>query len=402
MTLSTAVVTAVNNDDADGVSTNFVIRNRTLAHKGRSEIVDMLGITPLSTIDTLLYDVSTRQNAKDITTTLDKVQVYFKDGEMRATFNKQDYKFLTSGASQLAQLVLPSRHWPGLKTLTTLKAYQGEELATKTWEAFASRHVKKMYVIRCVRIRNDDKSTGLAIRAIVSPTYGLYSNREFVQDLSYNTTEFGSIPVLEFTLTDQAMRINFVPIDSYTSVMSTFAPELLEVDPLPIISAWNSEVGRGKIGLRAGLYNAVTNGGIGHWDDSTEFSWIHRGGSGGMTLRTSIGKAFARLLAAATEVIKAYRDTKHIMVTNPEGWIREQMSQFDSLPDNITSSIIAALASERVTPGNKLATILDAMTLIGGKEKDIFRKADIEAAAARVMRRGIELAGSNKVIQNNK
>lgn len=399
MTLQEKIVVGVHHDDDDGVATDFVIRNRTIVHKYRANEVAVLGSTPLKEVDDLLYEISTRQAAKDITTTLDQVKVHFDKGKMRGELgDKKDLYFLTTGASQIAQLVLPARYWRGTKKLTTLPG--GEAVASSAWTIFAAQQNKKQHVVRLVRIKNEDKSISYAVRAVVSPTYALYSNREFVQDLMYNTTEFGSLPVLQFHLTDQIMRLDFVAISSYLSLMATFDPSVLDFEPMPIITAWNSEVGRSKIVLKAGLYNAITNGTVGHWDESTQFSWIHRAGNSGMELKTKVSQAFKELVKASVQVIDAYTDTKHILVENPEAWLKNEIARFDTLPPSITNNVIAALKSDRVTPGDRLATILDALTLVSGQEKDIFRKADIEAATGRIMKRGLE-ASHNNTIKNN-
>lgn len=388
--LSLSVKTAVHDDDKDGVSTKFVIRNRTLVQKTFTELTHIAGNDNIEDIDKLLSDITARQDPKDFTSALNAIKVYFKNGEMRAEFRgNSEYRFLTSGASQLAQAVLPPYHWRGLKQLTTIKP-DGERIAGEAWNHFASQHDKKMFVVRCIRVKNENNTVSPAIRALVSPTYGLYSNREFIQDMRYFMAEFGIVPVLGFTLTDQAMRIDFVGIDQYKTTVGGFLPEILETEPLPIVSAWNSEVGRGKVGLRAGLYNVQLKGGMSHWDDSTQFTWIHRGGAGGLNLKSNISKAYAKVMEASMQILDLYSQSKNVEIPDMEKWVKDQIASFDTLPESLAKTILEFTTHPKTTPGNKLATILDAMMLISSTESDIFRKADIEAATSRIMSRGLE------------
>lgn len=382
----------IHHDDPDGVSTDFVVRNRTLLHKSFENLTGLNEQLTLERIDKELGNVVMAQSPKDYTDTLNNIQVIFKKGEMRANYkNMTDMRFLTSGASQLAQLVLPAYHWRGLKQLTLIPP-KGEFVATEAWNHFASMHNKKQYVVRCVRIRNPDKSISPVIRAIVSPTYGLYSNQEFVQDMKYVMADYPIVPILAFTLTDQAMRINFVGADEFTTFIGYVNREMLDMEPLPIVSAWNSEVGRGKIGLRAGLYNPNVNGAMGHWDNSTEFTWIHRGGANGLNLRSNVAKAFTEVMNMSRKIVDLYRKSRDMEITadNIEQWIKEQFVVFDTLPNSFTQLVIQNLKSPKVTPGTKLATILDAMMLASSAESDMFRKADIERATASLMYKMIE------------
>jgi hypothetical protein len=402
----------------------FTVPERTLRRKSPArftEAVEILTTHQLSSGDPKnrgvleeLEWISKNQDPLDIRTPLHRVECFFNDGHMtarRVDPNKTDglgetMLVTTTGASHLHADVLPSRFWAGFKQLAALDA----DLAHQVWKKFADQTYKQRRVVRTVKMvwcpscgvtngkcGHQGIEVFRAIRAVVSEKYGLYSNVEMVQDIVNKAGHFASMPVLGWWLSDGGIRIRFLGLDPATAAFAAFDPEkVLADEPLPVIEVWNSETKRSTVGMAGGIWNLKTGGAVGHWDDRTTFNWRHVGRTS--KISSGVQASFTTLTQTAQDVLNAYKASRNVGVEDPKAWLLSQLGKDGKkvgLPERIVKAAVAALEDDAVTPGGKLATIVDAMTIAASKEKDIYTSADVEKAAARLMRRGEEIAAKN-------
>jgi hypothetical protein len=387
----------------------FTIRDRMLISRGVKRHV--LQTSTLPDILSLLKRIEGLASPADVPITLDRVKVDFTGRSMTATIgsNPQVYNLMTTGAGHLASDVLPNRFWTGFREL----ALKDARVARSAWEVFSRELGKTKRVIRTQHIRycrqcGTGPSSSCAanghtqqirpvIRAVVSTKYALYSNVQMVEDLLSSSTAFAKMPVLSWYLGDAGIRIRFLGLDPATAAFAAFDPEAVLMNrPLPMVEISNSEVKRGAIRMAGGLWNLRTASGLGHWDENTAYRWNHTGATSRVTSR--VRGAFGALTATATAVIQAYDDAGNIDIEDPEAWLKKHLpakGKNKVVTQRVLDAALAALNDPDVTPGGKLASVVDAITIAAAGESDVYTASDVEKAASRLMRRGLDIAAKN-------
>lgn len=365
--------------------TQLTIADRTLISKGSQR--GMLATMHLEEVRDMLGRMAQKQDAVDYERTLNQLHVEFKDGRLQAQWlnanglNPEVMYFSDHGANMVAAEVLPSRFFSGLKTLAGIDD-QGEKLATMSWAKLSqSRKDQPVRMVRTANMRVDD-SVHRVIRSCHSQGYAPYSNYEFVNDLLNNAGEYADLPVLHWKVTDGGMRLRFAG-DSV---------DHLEIGkPMPMIEAWNSEVGLRRVGLRGGQFVLKCTNGMGHWNEKTEYGWIHRGNSD--RIRNGVQNAFENLRVTASSVIDAYNEALNVQIDNAFMWMEQELE--GKVTDRVLRSAQAGLADPTTTPGGLLASVIDAVTLIAQNEIDMYQQFEIEKVASSLLAKGLGIARSN-------
>lgn len=371
---------------------NFVISDRTLAVQGSSR--GILSPVHINTVASYLQKVEERQAPEDFDRELVHLKVSFTKQKMTAYWDDESkpYRMLVTsvGASQLASAVLPGHFFKGLRQLATMDD-SGSKIATDAWEKFNHQNGTTPMRVRTVRMKLDNEVYRV-IRACVSVNYACYSNLEFVQSIVDHSGRFGQLPVLNWRLSDSGMRIRFVGMEDSTFALANLDETLLDDEPLPMIEAWNSEVARRKLGFRGGLYHPQLGFALPHWHSSTEYGWIHRGSVA--RIQAGVEIAFTDLFTTAAEVIDAYTKAKEIGVENPTVWLKEQLENV--VTARVQEAALKNLKEDKgITPGGKLASIVEAIALTAQQEEDLYDQESIENVAAKVMAKGLSQANNN-------
>jgi hypothetical protein len=370
---------------------NLTIPDRTLVSRGSTKGV--LSTTHLEEVRDYLAKLERLQDPVDFERTLDQLFVDFSAGRMEATWatpNGQAAETLRvsdNGASQLARDVLPSRFFTGLKQLAKMDE-KGAKLATLVWGKFSASH-DTARLVRTVRMKVDGE-IHRTIRSCNSQGYAAYSNVEFVQDILDNAGDYASLPVLDWRVTDTGMRIRFAGLDPAQAAFAPLDPSVLMEEPIPMIEAWNSEVGRRRVGLRCGMWKLICTNGMGSWDERTEHNWIHRGDAA--RIRKGVQDAFVNLTVSAQGVVEAYKEAIEIEIDDAFEWMKQQASK---LPDRVIYAAHKGLTDPTTTPGGTLASVVDALTLVAQNESDMFQQYEVERVAAKVLSKGRAVALRN-------
>jgi hypothetical protein len=347
----------------------------------------MLVTSHLEEVRDYLRKLATLQDATDYERTLNQLHVSFANGRMIGQFMTPkgldaDVMYFTDhGAGQVASEVLPSRFFGGLKQLSALDA-QGEKLATMSWAKFAqSRQEPPVRLVRTVKMKVD-QDIRRVVRSCHSQGYAPYSNLEFVEDLLQNAGEFAQLPVLDWRVTDSGMRLRF----------SADPMDRVEVNkPMTMVEAWNSEVGRRRVGLRGGQFVLKCTNGMGHWSDKTEYNWIHRGDS--ERIRRGVQQAFVNLQTTAQGVVDAYNEALNVEIDNAFLWMEQELD--GKVPDRVVRSAQQALNHPTTAPGGLLASVVDAITLVAQDEIDMFQQYEVERVASSLLNKGRGVALRN-------
>lgn len=280
-----------------------------------------------------------------------------------------------NGAAQLARAVLPARMFSGLKEVADIDA-QGAKLAEMVWNKCAAANGTQDRCVRtiCAKINGE---VHRMIRACVSTTYGAYSNLKFVQDMLDNSREFAEMNILDWYHTDNFMRLRF----------EVQNPNVKD-GQAQMIEAWNSETACRRVGLRAGVFFRATGTAMTHWDDRKEKAWNHSGNVD--RIRRNVRSTYNEMLKVGLHVLEAYDDALTIDIDNAFDWMIAELER--EIPDLAMTAAKAALATEDVTPGSKLASVVDATLIAARDAGDIHETYEIERAASRAMWRGCKAA----------
>ena len=357
----------------------FTIPNRTLARRG--SMAGYLATLHLEDVRDYLRVLETKQQPIDFTRTLNQLHVDFTESHMKAKWLTAQgvapgraFLFSHTGAGQVAREVLPSRFHSGLRELAQMDP-TGAKIATAAWAKFSLRNGDTPRLVRTV-LATVGGEVRRVIRSCHSPTYGAYSNLAFVQDILDHGGQFADLPVLDWRLTDNGMRLRFsgVPQDQI---------ELRK--PLPMIEGFNSETGQSKTLLRGGSWKLVCTNGLGSWVDRDEFSWIHRGDV--QRISNGVKDAYENLLTTASGVVRAYEDALNIAVDNIYEWMEDELKSMGAAV-RVVEDAKVALDDETTTRGGRLASAVDAVTLIAQNEADIFQQRELERFAGRMLNKG--------------
>lgn len=365
----------------------LTIPDRTLVAKGA--LPGVLTTHHLEEVRDYLADLSVRQDPRDYDRTLDQLHVSFKEGRMWAQFldsqgaTTAPMLVTSNGASQLANMVLPSRFFSGLKEMAEMDE-AGGKIATLAWTKLATRHGATPRKVRTVRMKVGNEIHRV-VRSCHSQGYGTYSNLEFVQDILDNGGGYADMAVLDWRVSDSGMRLRFAGCP---------ANEIALNKPVPMLEAWNSEIGRRRVGLRGGMWKLVCTNGMGSWDERTEYNWIHRGDA--KRIQEGVQSAFVNLITTASGVVDAYQAALDISIDNAFAWMEQELG-LRKVPDRITRSAQAALTHPTTTPGGRLASVVDAITLVAQGEEDMFAQYEVERAAASILSKGRGIAIRNNM-----
>lgn len=364
----------------------FVLPDRTLVKQVPEGGV--MSRLQLSAVEKRLEQMRKRQQPADIIRPLSDLFVGFP-GHMEANWatpvpearEGQTYLVTSNGASLLARNVLPSRFFPGLRQLAKMDS-EGGRLATQVWQKFGAK-CRKPRMVRTCRVKVNG-AIRWVVRSCHSNRYAPYDNLELVTDIRKHAGDFASMPVLSWWVTDTGMRIRFYAVEDTLAAFMHLDDQALMNEPIPMIEVWNSEVGRRRVGMRAGLFRLVSGTGLCCWSDRTEFGWIHRGSS--TRIADGVKGAFSSLFETAKEVIEVYKAAMDVDIDDPEAYLGAVLAR--KVPDKVLAQAKEALQDPTTTPGGSLASVVDAIALAAQRTLDLFTQEEIENLASQVMING--------------
>lgn len=326
------------------------------------------------------------------------LRVAFGDGARRATIQPLEVHgprsyfgaervFTEHGLRSLARHVLPAH---GMRTVNALLATNaraprtpmgqpsGTMAADLLWMQLARVQDTKPITLR--EYTTVDPATGKDVRAIRAAftRYTEIDNLEFVEDL-LSFSDLANLPVLSFVETDTAMRLRFAlePIDRF---------DLHK--PIPMVEAWNSEVGRRSLGFCSGLWWGKCTNGMASWEVGNRWTWRHTGNRA--RIRQEIPQAITEVKIKTRGLAEQYEQAIGTALDDAHRWMTQTLGGRDGV---LSSEVIdaASLALDHPTthPGRMLASVVDAITLVAQRQIDLYEQQRIESAAMYALRRGL-------------
>lgn len=364
-----------------------LISNRTLFNRGAKP--GKLSTLHLEEVRDLLRRQSKQQDPVSYDRSADQLHLDFQNGRVTAQFLTRDgldpevMLVHKNAYDQLSRTVLPSRFGKGLLEQAELGA-AGEKLSTMSWALF-SQGSDKPVKIRSVRTRDKDGIVRRMLRSQHSQTFAEYDNLRFVEDLLSNAPELAAMAVLNFKVTDTLMRLRFCTEDVGTFELNK---------PMPIIEAYNSEAGRRSTILTAAIWKLICTNGMQTFSEKDSFRWIHSGNI--QRISDGVGSAVENLQTKARGVVKLYNKACDIAIDDAFAFMTQELKR-EKLTKEQINRATASIGHKWNTPGDKLATVIDATTLIA-QEYGMFEQANIERAAARMMQRGLAAADNGRIL----
>lgn len=364
----------------------WLVADRVLAARGATRAA---GLTTLHLEDVRDHVklLASKQDPRDLDRSFSQLHVGFTGGRVTAKLltpsgTGEEMLVSRNAFSQMSSELLPGRGGSFLLDQARLSA-AGEKLSSMSWAAFAQGDTKPR-MFRTVNMKDADGNVKRLLRSQHSQGYGTYDNLRFVEDLLANATGLSNMPVAQFHLSDAGMRLRFLDTDKN---------EITLQKPVPMIEAWNSEVGRRRVGLLGGMWKLVCTNGMGSWDRKSEFHWRHYGE--GDRIGAGVASAMEEMATASSGVLDAYAKALNTSIDDAFTFMENAMRGTATTP--FIARAIAALDHETTTPGRNLASVVDAITLEAQNE-DLFTQADMEALAADLLRRGLSQARGERIL----
>jgi hypothetical protein len=283
--------------------------------------------------------------------------------------------------SQLAPEILPPSG--GGFLLKQAQTETGRKLATANWAYFA-RTNEKPRKLRTVKATINGK-VETVVRSVHSTEYAVFDNLQYVETLLKNT-ELANLPVVNFALADNAMRLR---------VALRPQAEISLDKAVPMVEIWNSETGRRRTVFKGGTWKLVCTNGMGHWNAAQEFAWRHFGDAG--RIEAGIDDAMRNTETASSEVLAAYNKALDVSIDNVYGWLIDELTGM-GVADTTRMNVVKALDHATTTPGRLLASTIDAVTLVAQDASNLFEQAELETVGARLLDSGLRQAAGGRVI----
>ena len=281
--------------------------------------------------------------------------------------------------------VLPTR---GLDFLLAQVALgeNGRKLSDMSFAMFNQGNDEKdtPRMFRTVNMRDPvTGSTRRVIRSVHSTDYAPYDNLEFVEDLL--SGGYGQFPVLQFTETDQTVRFRFlageIPEDDGKHVIMKDGGI-----PVPMFECWNSEVGQRAVTVRPGIFRLICLNGAHVIESGATWRWIHRGDRSRIQegVRSCIGEAQIK----ASGLVQRYTEAIDVAIDDAYAWFQRAVKGED-ITAGQTEAVKGALLDPTTTPGGRLASVVDAITLIAQDQSDELEQERLEMLGSKLLARGL-------------
>ena len=376
-------------------TTLLTVPNRDLFNQGITRSGQPSGVigSTLPGLRNYLARIDEKQCKHDYNETpLRHTHVSFADGHMlfqifdrRARGLGEPMLVSRTAASQLANIVLPPRMHSGMRHLAKQNPTDrrgGEKQATMTWAHLNQTNpaCETPMLLRTSLARVDGKTVRV-LRAVVSQSYARYSHVQYLDDIIRHAPEYASLEVVNARLTDNALRFRLVEGGRSVELNT----------PVPMVEGFNSETGQWSIELRGGTFRLVCTNGMGSWD--TRGHWRRRHTGDMSRIRESVAGGIESVLTATSGVVEAYQAALEVQIDNAYDYLQAHLSGA-SVAQRVIDRAQAALTHETTTPGGRLASCVDAITLVA-QDESLETQYDLEDLAATILRNGNRVAVEN-------
>lgn len=298
--------------------------------------------------------------------------------------------------SQLAQRVLPARGGAFLLDLAERNPESklaGFRLATMAMaEYMRTEHAPLTF--RTVR----DEVTGRRmVRGVVSAGYNTYADSSFLGALRDGLPDGHSDRwrVISAQVTSDVTRFRLLDVaklDGGRIDRSAYHP---------VITGWNSQVGRRAVYLEDGSYRWVCFNGMGSWDGRYKYRWNHTGEAS--RISRGVRSAVDSIGAKAAGVVDAYNAALETAIDDAWAWFEDNardagvhQREIEQIADFTTSDTVSRDAAGQP---RLLASVVDYVTEAAHTlyPDDLLEQERLEKAGASLLRKGIRTAKGKRL-----
>lgn len=288
---------------------------------------------------------------------------------------------------QLATDVLPARGGGFLQELMATGP-AGAQIATATWAQFVQRTEAKdlTRMLRYVNVKDGNGEVMRVVRAAVSNRFAVYDNLQFVEDL-LGQADIQNLPVLHYRVDDTAFRLRLL-------LQPREEVELRK--PVPMIQAWNSEVGGRATSLGGGLWTLVCTNGMSRQDITSKFAWRHSGNT--ERIRSQVKGAVDQIYTLNSGVLDQYTRALDVQVGEMLTWITQELSDA-KLPERLAETIVQGARDPLSGQFGSLANAVNGVTLIAqNPDFSIDYATELEEFGGRILLRGLQQQQNGRIV----
>lgn len=255
-------------------------------------------------------------------------------------------------------------------------------------------------VVRLRARRRPRWPEAMVIEAVVSDRYTPYDDARLVSDLLSALKRTDEMPeVISAWRSTDGLRIR----------MTVDGAPVQVGQPLRMLEARNSEVGRGSVMVIPGLFTLICTNGMHRWSREEVFRWTHLHASPkriAEALREAVPPAWEQARALRQSWDRAAKVTLPVTTDEPAvAWLGELVRRLRMghlLSNALITDVIAHLddpTTSRPTQGRwSLATLSDALTLRAQGE-ELVERFELERAAGRLLEGALELHEQGRLPQ---
>ena len=360
---------------------------------------------PLS-IDNLqktLGELITELDPRDEVRPLNQASVRYINGKVAVSLRELDGAWgtpttLTHRAyRQLGAKVLGPRGLDFIERQRQTDA-TGERMATINWlERLA--HADKQGLFRTMQFPGEQFRT---IRGVLSGSdRGFTTNLDHldVVNLLADSPEFRALPVIDWKVTPDTMRIRFL-LEPGDGALFNADGRLLNPTnshdtslkiPVPMGEIYNGEVGNHALSFTNGTFTFACLNGMGSWgSDSFTQRWAHIGGDDrGEKVQSALGDAIKSSRVASSGLVQGFKDATQVAVMDAFALLDQWGRKEGLLTAGQARRAATAANDETSYPGRNLAAVISGVTLAAQDESDMDQQRAMERFAARLMEKGL-------------
>ena len=311
--------------------------------------------------------------------------------------------FDKNGWSQLAQHVLPRSGGNFVMETSLLRPTGRTKEETVTMRAgfnkmgaavmmahcqCADKTLQFRTVLKRIGTNPSDGSpiTARFVRAVVTQSYACYSNAEMLDVL---LDELGNYSVYRLNLADSGIHFRLLDLRETDGVLETKVQ-------YPSINGYNSETGQRRTGVNAGTVRLVCTNGMGDYNTTSQYNWIHRGDPS--RIARGMQDALAGIRTSQSALIHEYNRALLTHIDDGYAWMQGILNGMSGVTQKQVADVRIAMDDESSSAPNTLAGVIDGMTLLAqSPEFDLWDSIDFEEKAVKVMRTGLKKAENNKL-----
>ena len=249
-------------------------------------------------------------------------------------------------------------------------------------------------VVRLRALRSPNRGRRVVVEAVVSDRYTPYDDARLVGDLLSALRRTKKLPeVISAYRSTEGLRLRLTADGRPVKVG----------EPVRMLEARNSEVGRGAAMVSPGIFTLVCTNGMHHWADKEVFRWTHLRKDArriAHELKEAVGPAWDQ----AAELRELWSRGGDVTLPveqdeQAEAWLTELVRRLRMghvLGKQLVEDVVAHLdhpTTSRPKQGRwSLATLTDAITLRAQQEA-LVERFELERAAGRLLEGALDLYG---------